>query len=280
MQAPNIGPLADDLYACLHQIYKKPDALPGHTIFAPSQEHVSKTEVIAMCHIGTSQGTQVMRNFPKLSSTLFATGMAALLLGNLALANTAQAIELSSDSPSFNDTLTATHTSYGKTVLVKTNLEVSELGDLRGTVKTNKAEIDKLKTTVSEQARLIEELRRNTGTSTGSSSNEISNLKRTVEEQDKDLKNLAKQMEEFKRNTGSSSSSSSSEVSNLKRTVSDQDNDLKKLASQVEDLKRSAGSSSSSSSSDLSNLKREVSDQDNQLDQLKRTVEDLSRKVK
>ncbi|RON54600.1 hypothetical protein [Pseudomonas frederiksbergensis] len=182
-----------------------------------------------------------MRNFPKLSSTLFATGMAALLLGNLALASTAQAIELSSDNPSFNDTLTATHTSYGKTVLVKTNLEISELEKLQGTVKTNTAEIDKLKTTISDQARLIEELRRNTGTSSGSSSNEISSLKRIVEEQDKDLK---------------------------------------KLASQVEDLKRSAGSSSSSSSSDLSNLKREVSDQDNQLDQLKRTVEDLSRKVK
>ncbi|MCL5226372.1 hypothetical protein M4Z12_09735 [Pseudomonas sp. In614] len=280
MRAPNIGPLADDLYACLHQIYKKADALASHAIFTRPEEHVSKTEVIAMCHIGTPQGTQVMRNFPKLSSSLFATGMAALLLGNLALTNTAQAIELSSESTSYNDTLVALHNSYGKSVLVNTSLSVDELEKLQGTAKSNAAEIETLKKTVSEQTRLIEELRRNTGTSTGSSTNEISSLKRTVEEQDKNLKDLAKQMEEFKRNTGSSSSSSSSEVSNLKREVSDQDNDLKKLASQVEDLKRSAGSSSSSSSSDLSNLKREVSDQDNQLDQLKRTVEDLSRKVK
>jgi predicted RNase H-like nuclease (RuvC/YqgF family) len=194
-----------------------------------------------MCHPGTSQGTQVMRNFSKLPSTLFATGMAALLLGTLALPVTAQAIELSFDNPSYGDTLVALHNSYGKSVLVNTQLGVNELEKLKGTVKTNTAEIDSLKKTVSDQARLIEE---------------------------------------FKRNSGSSSSSSSNEISSLKRTVEEQDKDLKKLASQVEDLKRSAGSSSSSSSNDLSSLKREVSDQDRTIDQLKRTVDDLSRKVK
>src|SRR5476651_1599955 len=180
-----------------------------------------------MCHIGTSQGIQVMRNFPKLPSTLFATGMAALLLGNMALASTAQAIELSSDNPSYNDTLTATHNSYGKTVLVRTSLALDEIEKLQATVKTNTAEISTLKNTVGEQARLIEELRRNTGTSSGSSTNEISSLKRTVEEQNKELKEIGKQLEDLKRNSGSSSSSSSSELSSLKRTVSDQDNDLK-----------------------------------------------------
>jgi cell division protein FtsL len=242
MQGPNIGPLADDLYGSLHQIYKKPDAITGHAIFAAPQEHVSKTGVIAMCHIGTSQGTQVMRNFPKLSSTLFATGMAALLLGNLVLPNTAQAsLEYSSDSSNSGDKFLTLHNSYGKEVMARSSISVEDVVKLTNTVKTNTTEIDTLKKTISEQARLIEELKRNNGTS---------------------------------------SSSSSSEMSNLKRTVSDQDKDLKKLASQVEDLKRSAGSSSSPSSSDLSNLKREVSDQDNQLDQLKRAVEDLSRKVK
>jgi hypothetical protein len=29
MQGPNIGPLADDLYGSLHQIYKKPEAITG-----------------------------------------------------------------------------------------------------------------------------------------------------------------------------------------------------------------------------------------------------------
>ncbi|MDB5980074.1 MAG: hypothetical protein JWQ69_1089 [Pseudomonas sp.] len=182
-----------------------------------------------------------MRMFSKLSSTPFATGMAALLLGTLALPVTAQAIELSSDSPSYGDTLVARHNAYGKVVLVNTNLGVSDLEKLQGSVKTNTTEIDSLKKTISDQARLIDE---------------------------------------FKRNSGSSSSSSSNEISSLKRTVDEQDKDLKKLASQVEDLKRSAGSSSSSSSSDLSSLKREVSDQDRTIDQLKRTVEDLSRKVK
>ncbi|MFJ3372371.1 hypothetical protein [Pseudomonas sp. NPDC086251] len=183
-----------------------------------------------------------MRNFPKLSSTLFATGLAALLLGNLALPNSAQAsLEYNSDSADSSDNFLTFHNTYGKDVMAKSRISVDDVEKLMNTVKTNTAEIDTLKKTVSDQARLIEELKRNSGTSSSSSSSEISNLKRTVEEQDKDLN---------------------------------------KLASQVEDLKRSAGSSSSSSSSDLSNLKREVSDQDNQLDQLKRTVEDLSRKVK
>lgn len=208
-----------------------------------------------------------MRIFPKLPSTLFTTGMAALLLGNMVLAGAAQAgLEYNSDSSNSDDKFLTLHNSYGKDVIARSSVSVEM--------------VEKLQSTVSEQARLIEELRRNTGTSSSSSTNEISSLKRTVEEQNKELKDLGKQLEDLKRNSGSSSNSSSSELSSLKRTVSDQDNDLKKLAGQVEDLKRSAGSNSSSSSSDLSSLKREVSDQDNQLDQLKRTVEDLSRKVK
>jgi uncharacterized protein YukE len=242
MQGPNIGPLADDLYASLHQIYKKSDPITGHGIFAGVQEQVSNHKVIAMCHPGTSQGIQVMRTFSKLPSTLFATGMAALLLGNLALPNAAQAsVELTTDRPSYSDKLTAIHSSFGEQVLVKTDLSIDTMEKLQSTVKTNATEIDELKKTVREQARLIEEL---------------------------------------KRNNGSSSTSSSNELSNLKRTVNQQENDLKNLGKQVDDLKRNAGSSSSSSSSELSSLKREVSDQDRALDQLKRTVDELSRKVK
>lgn len=69
-------------------------------------------------------------------------------------------------------------------------------------------------------------------------------------------------------------------MSDIKRTVSEQDRDLNNLAKQVEDLKRNNGSSSSSSCSagELSSLKREVSDQDRELDNLKRTAEDLREK--
>lgn len=182
-----------------------------------------------------------MRIFSKLPSTLFATGMAALLLANLLPAAAQAGIELSTDNPSYSDKLTAIHSSFGEQVLVRTDFSIDTMEKLQSTVKTNATEINELKKTIREQAQLIEEL---------------------------------------KRNSGSNSTSSSNELSNLKRTVNQQENDLKNLGKQVEDLKRNAGSSSSSSSSELSSLKREVSDQDRALDQLKRTVEDLSRKVK
>jgi DNA repair exonuclease SbcCD ATPase subunit len=220
-----------------------------------------------------------MRIFPKLPSTLFATGMAALLLGNLALANTAQAsVEYTSDNPSSTGKFLVIQNMYGKDVMVRSNLSVEGAEALQRTAKTNTDEIKELKNDLEAQARLIEELKRNNGTSASSSTSEIANLKRTDTEQDKDLKELTKQLEELKRSSGSSSSSS--ELANLKRTVSEQENDLKKLAGQVEDLKRSAGSNSSASSSDLSSLKRDVSAQDSQLDQLKRAVDDLRSKVK
>ncbi|MHC8290561.1 hypothetical protein ACYZUD_27900 [Pseudomonas sp. XS1P51] len=222
-----------------------------------------------------------MRIFSKLPSTLFATGMAALLLGNLALANTAQAsLEFTSDNPSYSDKFLVFHNLYGKDVMVRSNISIEGVETLLRTVKTNTDDIKELQENLKEQARFIEELKRNNGTSSSSSASEIANLKQTASGQDKDLKELTKQLEELKRNSGSNSSSNSSEVANLKRTVSEQETGLKNLASQIDDLKRSAGSSSSSSSSELSSLKRDVSNQDSQLDQLKRTVDDLRSKVK
>jgi cell division protein FtsL len=183
-----------------------------------------------------------MSSLAKRSSALLATSTAVVLLGSLALSSTAQAgLEFSSDSSSSSDKFLTFHNLYGKDVMTRSDISIDMVTQLQSNAKTNTADIENLEKTVKEQTRLIEEL---------------------------------------KKNAGSSSSSSASEVSDLKRTVSAQNSELKRLASQVEDLKRSAGSSSSSSSSDLSSLKREVSDQDKQLDQLKRTVDDLSRKVK
>jgi flagellar biosynthesis chaperone FliJ len=191
-----------------------------------------------MCHAGTSQGTSVMRSFSTLSATLLATA----LLGNLALVNTAQAaVEIVSGPAQYNDQISAIRNSYNDNQLVKSGFSVDDLQDMQKTVKANATELDYQKRTINEQARLIEEL---------------------------------------KRSSGSSSSSNNSDLSDIKRTIKDQDSDLKNLSKQVDDLKRSSGSSSSSSSSELSNLKRQVSDQDRTIDQLKRTVEDLSRKVK
>ncbi|MCM2462243.1 hypothetical protein ACIPQ1_23625 [Pseudomonas sp. LARHCG127] len=179
-----------------------------------------------------------MRSFSKRSSTRLAT--ATLLLGSLILAGVAQAaVEVSSDGPSDHDAIPALHyNQFDKYVLVKTNVSASALENLPKTVKNNADELENQKRTLSEQARQIEELKHNSGSSSTSSSREIDELKRTIKEQESDLKDLGKQVEELKRNSGSSSSSSNSEISSLKRELSDQDNEMDQLKRTVEELSR------------------------------------------
>ncbi|AWY42725.1 hypothetical protein DKY63_23585 [Pseudomonas putida] len=165
-----------------------------------------------------------MPGYPKLSAVLSATAMSTLL-GVLALPGTALAgVEFSNSSASSYGKVTAIQNEYGKDVLVKTNVEVGEL--------------EKMQDTLKDQARQIEELKRSSGSNSSSSNKGMEELKRTVEEQKRDLDNLRKQMEELKRNSGSSSSSSSSEISSLKREVSDQDRTIDQLKRAVEDLSR------------------------------------------
>jgi len=200
-------------------------------------EHKSKSQVVAMCHIVTSQGTPVMRSFSKLSSAQLAT--AALLLGSLTLASAAQAaVEVTSDPSMYSDKISALHNSFGKDTLVRTSVSIDDLENLQKTVKANATELESQKRTLSEQARQIEELTRNSGSSSNSSSKEIDDLKRTINEQERDLNNLGKQVEELKRNNGSSSSSNNSEISSLKREISDQDRAMDQLKRTVEDLSR------------------------------------------
>ena len=78
----------------------------------------------------------MMRNFSKLPATLFATGMAALLLGSMVLPNTAQAgVELSSDHPSYSDKLAAVHNSFGKDVMVRSDFSIDGMKKLQSTVE-------------------------------------------------------------------------------------------------------------------------------------------------
>jgi len=169
-----------------------------------------------------------MRSFSKISSVVSPTTLTALL-GTLALPASAMAVELSSSSPSYGDQISAIHNDFGKDVVIKSGIGVEEL--------------KKMRDTINEQSR---------------------------------------QIEEFKRSSGSSSSSSSSgrEIEDLKNKVKEQDRQLDTLGRQVEDLKRNSGSSSSSNNSEISSLKQKLNDQDRAMDQLKRTVEELSRKVK
>ncbi|MHA6790860.1 hypothetical protein ACWA6H_24530 [Pseudomonas bijieensis] len=178
-----------------------------------------------------------MHSFSKRSSTRLAT--ATLLLGSLSLAGLAQAaVEVSSGTPLPSDTIPVLRNSFDKDVLIKTNISVGDLENLPEAVKDNAAELENQKRTLSEQARLIEEFKRNSGSSSTSSSKEIDELKRTIKEQQDDLKDLGKQVEELKRNSGSSSSSSNSEISSLKRELTDQDNEMDKLKRTVEELSR------------------------------------------
>ncbi len=164
-----------------------------------------------------------MRSFSKMSAVVSTTA----LIAAMALPASAMALELSSSSPSYGDKFSLIHNDYGKEVVIRSDFSVDEL--------------KKMRDTVSDQSRQIEEL---------------------------------------KRSNGSSSSSSGKEIEELKNKVKEQDRKLETLGRQVEDLKRNNGSSSNSNSSEISSLKQKISDQDRAMDQLKRTVEDLSRKVK
>ena len=164
-----------------------------------------------------------MRSFSKISSVVSATA----LIATLVLPASAMAVELSNSSASYGDKVSLIHNDYGKDVVIRSDVSIDDLRKMRDTM--------------SEQSRQIEEL---------------------------------------KRNSGSSSSSSGKEIDDLKNKVKDQDRELDTLGRQVEDLKRNSGSSSNSNSSEVSNLKQKINDQDRAMEQLKRTVEDLSRKVK
>lgn len=164
-----------------------------------------------------------MRSFSKISSVVSATA----LIATLVLPTSAMAVELSNSSASYGDKVSLIHNDYGKDVVIRSDVSIDDLRKMRDTM--------------SEQSRQIEEL---------------------------------------KRSSGSSSSSSGKEIDDLKNKVKDQDRELDTLGRQVEDLKRNSGSSSNSNSSEVSNLKQKINDQDRAMEQLKRTVEDLSRKVK
>jgi len=161
-----------------------------------------------------------MRSFSKISAVVSTSA----LIAALALPASAMAIELSNSSPSYNDKVSLIHNDYGKTVMIESDVSIDELRKMRDTLK--------------EQSRQIEELKRSSGSSSSSSGKEIDELKNKVKEQDRELDTLGRQVEELKRNSGSSSNSNSSEISNLKQKVNDQDRATDQLKRTVEDLSR------------------------------------------
>ncbi|MGN8343473.1 hypothetical protein ACLEJQ_07685 [Pseudomonas sp. SMV71] len=178
-----------------------------------------------------------MRSFSALSS--FHVGVASLLLGSMISSGTARAaVETESGYTLSSDTIPALRSSINNNVLLKTSISVGVLEELPKNVKANTTELEEQKRTLADQARQIEELKRNSGSSSSSSNKEIEELKRTVKEQEQDLRDLGKQVEELKRNSGTSSNSNSSEISTLKRDLSDQDREIDQLKRTVEELSR------------------------------------------
>lgn len=164
-----------------------------------------------------------MRSFSKITSVVSATAL-TVLLGTLAPLTSAMAVELSGSSPSYGDEISAIHNDFGKDVVIKSGIGVDEL--------------KKMRDTVNDQSRQIEELKRSSGSSLSSSGREIDDLKSKVKEQERQLDTLGRQVEDLKRNSGSSSSSSNSEISSLKQKLNDQDRAMDQLKRTVEELSR------------------------------------------
>ncbi|MGX9862962.1 MULTISPECIES: DUF4148 domain-containing protein [Pseudomonas fluorescens group] len=161
-----------------------------------------------------------MRSFLKISAVVSTT----TLIAALAFPASAMAVELSSSSASYGDKVSLIHNDYGKDVLIKSDISIDEL--------------QKMRDTLNDQSRQIEEFKRNSGSGSSASAKEIDELKNRVKEQDRELESLGRQVEELKRNSGSSSNSNSSEISNLKQMVNNQDRDMDQLKRTVEDLSR------------------------------------------
>ncbi|MCD5986884.1 hypothetical protein KDX30_03095 [Pseudomonas sp. CDFA 553] len=208
---------------------------------------------------------------------------AAFLMGSLALSQAQAAVDLSSYNATSQDGIVASHYEpTGVYTLRKTEFTLGGLQQLQKESRQNASELAALKETVKAQTRLIEELKRNNGTTTQTSNADVSGLKSKMDEQSRTISKLESQLNDLKRSAGSSSSSnsSSSDLSSLKSKVEDQNRSISKLESKLSDIQRSSGSSSNSSSSDISSLRQDISNLRSSVGRLESQVSSLSSKVK
>ncbi|MFJ4145346.1 hypothetical protein [Pseudomonas sp. NPDC089734] len=164
------------------------------------------------------------------------------LLVALAFSQAHAAVEVSSFSASGSDNIAATHNEGIKGYEIRnTGISVNDVRNMQDAIKTHANELASLKRIIDEQARVIDELKRNNASS------------------------------------GSGSRTRDTDIASLKSQLDEQGRGIKQLEGQVSDLKRSNGNSSSS---EISSLKRDISDQERELKSVRRDVDDLSRKVK
>ncbi|MBP5090451.1 hypothetical protein HUS91_33975, partial [Pseudomonas chlororaphis] len=96
------------------------------------------------------------------SSAFLATSLSTLILSSLSLPT--QAVEFNSSSASYSDRISALHQEVDlKFTVRRSGVTVDDLQKLQDGLKSSTAELEKLQDLVNSQARLIEELKRNTG---------------------------------------------------------------------------------------------------------------------
>ncbi|MCQ3032724.1 hypothetical protein NLO88_18905 [Pseudomonas syringae] len=102
--------------------------------------------------------------------------------------------------------------------------------------RQNASELNALKETVKAQSRLIEELKRNNGTTTQPSTADVADLKSKMDEQSRAISKLQSQLSDLQRNSGSNGTSSSSEISSLQQDITNLRSSVGRLESLVSSL--------------------------------------------
>ncbi|WP_231655123.1 hypothetical protein [Pseudomonas californiensis] len=119
------------------------------------------------------------------SSLQFSFQLAALLAGAMTLSQ-AQAAEVSTYAADGQDKLATTHYETNNVYSVRSsNVSLADLQQLLNDSKRNAAELASLKETVNAQARLIDELKRSSGSTANSS--DLSDIKRDISDTKNDV---------------------------------------------------------------------------------------------
>lgn len=169
-----------------------------------------------------------------LSSTI---RFAVLIVGGLVLSQAQAAVDASPADATLQDSSVATHAAPTvDDTLRNTGFTMGDLQQMQKDSRQNAVELDALKETVSNQNRLIEELKRNTGTTVRSSDPEVTGLKSKIEDQGRTISQLESQLNDLKRNPDPSGNSSSSDISSLRQEISNLRSSVGRLESQMSSL--------------------------------------------
>ncbi|MBC3948683.1 hypothetical protein [Pseudomonas folii] len=167
----------------------------------------------------------------------FPLSVAACLISVLAISPAHAAVDASANTATSQSSTVASRTEAAD-VDSSRDLESAliSLQQLQEDSRQNASELAALKETVKAQSRLIEELKRNNGTTTQSSTADVSDLKSKMDEQNRTISKLQSQLSDLQRNSGPNSTSSSSEISSLQQEITNLRSSVGRLESLVSSL--------------------------------------------